>query len=63
MLSETDYYAIVDELKDGSLLPVKTELDEQIFHSMYVYNKNKWISPQMELALKLIDSQIPKESF
>ena len=34
--------------------PVKTELDEKRYNSIYVYHKNKWISPQMELALNLL---------
>ncbi len=47
-------YSIVEELKNGSLMPVKTELDEKRYRSIYVYHKNKWISPQMELALNLL---------
>ena len=48
-------YSVVDELKNGSLIPVKTELDEKIYNGIYIYNKNKWISPQIELALRLLD--------
>ena len=48
-------YSVVEELKNGSLMPVKTEIDEKIYHGIYIYNKNKWISPQMELALRLLD--------
>ncbi|MCM1263231.1 MAG: LysR family transcriptional regulator [Butyrivibrio sp.] len=47
-------YSIVEELKNGSLIPIKTELDEKKFDSVYIYHKNKWISPQMELALNLL---------
>ena len=47
-------YSVEEELKNGSLVPVKTELDEKLYHSVYVYHKNKWLSPQMELALKLL---------
>lgn len=47
-------YSVEEELKNGSLIPVKTELDEKLYHSVYVYHKNKWLSPQMELALKLL---------
>lgn len=49
-------YAIEEELKNGSLIPIHTELDENNYNSIYVYNKNKWISPQMELALNLLKS-------
>ena len=47
-------YSIGEELKNGSLMPVKTELDEKLYDSVYLYHKNKWISPQMELALDLL---------
>ena len=47
-------YSIGEELKNGSLMPIKTELDEKEYNSFYIYHKNKWISPQMELALDLL---------
>ena len=47
-------YSIGEELKNGSLMPIKTELDEKSYNSFYIYHKNKWISPQMELALDLL---------
>lgn len=55
-------YSVVEELKNGSLIPVKTELDEKIYNSIYIYNKNKWISPQMELALRLLH-EIPQMEY
>lgn len=51
-------YSIVEELKNGSLIPVKTELDEKRYNSIYVYHKNRWISPQMELALNLLQEYV-----
>ncbi len=51
-------YSIVEELKNGSLIPVKTELDEKRYNSIYVYHKNRWISPQMELALNLLKEYV-----
>ena len=51
-------YSVEEELKNGSLIPVKTELDEKLYHSVYVYQKNKWLSPQMELALKLLKQTV-----
>ncbi len=51
-------YSVIEELKGGSLVPVKTELDEKRFNSIYVYHKNKWISPQMELALSLLEKYV-----
>ena len=55
-------YSVLEELKSGSLVPVKTELDEKRYNSIYVYHKNKWISPQMELALNLLKRYVGIES-
>ncbi len=51
-------YSIGEELKNGSLMPVKTELDDKTYDSFYIYHKNKWISPQMELALDLLKKYV-----
>lgn len=51
-------YSVLEELKNGSLVPVKTELDGKRYNSIYVYHKNKWISPQMELALNLLNKYV-----
>ena len=51
-------YSVVEELKNGSLRPVKTEIDNKCYKSIYLYHKNKWISPQMELALKLLKKYV-----
>ena len=51
-------YSVEEELENGSLIPVKTELDEKLYHSVYVYHKNKWLSPQMELALKFLKQTV-----
>lgn len=53
-------YSIGEELKNGSLMPIKTELDEKTYDSFYIYHKNKWISPQMELALDLLEKYLGK---
>lgn len=55
-------YSIEEELKNGSLLPIKTELDEKTFNSIYLYHKNRWISPQMELAIKLLKEKVGIDS-
>lgn len=51
-------YSIGEELKNGSLMSIKTELDEKTYDSFYIYHKNKWISPQMELALDLLQKYV-----
>lgn len=54
-------YSVGDELKNGALIPVKTGLDEKVYHSFYVYHKNKWFGPQMELAVKLLKQTVGTE--
>lgn len=54
-------YSVTEELKNGSLKRIKTELDEKTFNSIYLYHKNKWISPQMKLALDLLEKSAEKE--
>lgn len=54
-------YSVTEELKNGSLKLIKTELDEKTFNSIYLYHKNKWISPQMKLALDLLEESAEKE--
>ena len=51
-------YSIGEELKNCSLMPIKTELDEKTYDSFYIYHKNKWVSPQMELALDLLKKYV-----
>ena len=55
-------YSIGEELKNGSLMPIKTELDEKTYDSFYIYHKNKWMSPQMELALDLLKKYVGTDS-
>ncbi len=47
-------YSIAEELKKGALIPVETELDEKEYNSFYIYHRNKWMSPQMKLAIDLM---------
>lgn len=49
-------YSVTEEMKNGSLIPIKTEIDETKYNSVCIYNKNKWLSPQMQLALDIIES-------
>lgn len=51
-------YSIVEELKKGALIQIKTEIDNKKYDSVYVYHKNKWMSPQMKLAIQLLHSKI-----
>ena len=48
-------FSVLDELKSGSLVQLKTELDDRLYPSVCVYHKNKWLSPQMKMALQIIE--------
>lgn len=51
-------FSVEEELKAGSLLQLKTELDDKIYPAVCVFHRNKWISPQMELAFKILHEQL-----
>lgn len=51
-------FSVEEELKAGSLLQLKTELDDIIYPAVCVYHRNKWISPQMALAFKILHEQL-----
>lgn len=55
-------YSVLEELKNGSLIQIKTDIDNKKYHSVYIYHKNKWINPQMELALRLLKQHIGIDS-
>lgn len=47
-------FSVEDELKNGSLVQLKTDLDNRLYPSVCVYHKNKWLSPQMKMAIQII---------
>lgn len=47
-------FTIDEELKNGMLIPVRTELDEEKVMVVVTYHKNKFISQPMELFLRLL---------
>lgn len=51
-------FSVEEELRAGSLLQLKTELDTKIYPAVCVFHRNKWISPQMELAFKILHEQL-----
>ena len=51
-------FSVEEELKNGSLLQLKTELDNFIFPAVCVYHRNKWISPQMKVAFYVLHKQL-----
>ena len=40
------------------MIRLETELDEQLFPAVCVYHRNKWISPQMQLAFRILHEQL-----
>lgn len=54
-------FSVREELKSGALLKLETELDDMLFPTVFLYHKNKWISPQMDLAFKILHELIAKE--
>lgn len=53
-------FAIRNELENGSFIQINTELDENLYTSVVVFNKNKWQSPQMKVFLKILDERPDK---
>lgn len=51
-------FSVEEELKNGSLLRLETELDDKSYPGVCVFHKNRWVSPQMELAFRILQEQI-----
>lgn len=47
-------FSVEEELKSGALLQLSTELDHNFYPAVCIYHRNKWISPQMEVAFKIL---------
>jgi len=47
-------FTIQDEINNGSLIELDTELSNQKITAICVYHKNKWISPAMKLFISLV---------
>lgn len=48
-------FSVEDELKNRTLVQIKTELDNKLYPSVCIYHKNKWISPQMKMTLQILE--------
>lgn len=51
-------FSVEEELRSGALLRLDTELDDTSYPAVCVYHRNKWISPQMEVAFKILHEQL-----
>ncbi|MCD8189215.1 MAG: LysR family transcriptional regulator [Clostridiales bacterium] len=47
-------FSVEEELDNGSLIRLATELDDRLYASVCVFHKDSWISPQMELAFSMM---------
>lgn len=47
-------YSVLEEIQQGALVPIETELSNRVYKSEVIYHKNKWVNPQMELALRIL---------
>lgn len=54
-------FSVEEGLKAGSLLQLETELDNKLYPAVCVFHRNKWISPQMELAFKILHQKLEIE--
>lgn len=54
-------FSIEEELKAGSLLQLKTELDNKLYPAVCVFHRNRWVSPQMALAFRILREQLEIE--
>lgn len=51
-------FAVEQELKQGTLSEIPTELSDTTITAVCGYHKNKWVSPLMQLFLKLCEAMI-----
>lgn len=54
-------FSVEDELRNGSLIQLRTELDGRLYPSVCVYHKNKWLSPQMKMAIQIIEEHTKED--
>lgn len=52
------YFAVAEELESGKLIELPTGLMGKNISAICAYHKNKWISPAIDLFLKLVDDNI-----
>ncbi|WP_130863340.1 LysR family transcriptional regulator [Bacilliculturomica massiliensis] len=54
-------FTVEEELRDGRLRAVATELDGRTITAVCGHHKNKWISPPIELLIELVSGTLPDE--
>ena len=53
--------AVEDELRDGRLIELDTEIEGGTVRAMLSYHKNKWMSPAMRLFIELVKKSFRTE--
>ncbi len=56
-------HVLASELADGRLIELPTEVEKQTVTALCVYHKNKWITPAMELFIRILKEQTAKGVF
>ena len=51
-------FSVEEELTRGALIQLKTGLDGLQYPAVCVYHRNKWISPQMKVAFRILHEQL-----
>lgn len=50
-------FTVEQELMQGHLYEVQTEIPDGMFTAIYAYNKNRWLSPSMRVFLELLHKE------
>lgn len=56
-------YVVAEELEQGLLQEIPTEMEKDKITSLCVYHKNKWITPAMELFIRILKEQAERGIF
>ena len=56
-------YVVAEELEKGLLKELKTQLENDRITSICVYHKNKWITPAMELFIRIMKEYADHDTF
>lgn len=51
-------FVVQEELKNHSMIELKHEISYEKIRAIYCYHKNKYITPQMELLMKLLEEHV-----
>lgn len=55
-------FTIEEELKNGDIISLPTKITNQEILVVYTYHKNKWITPAMDLFIKLLKDELSSDN-